>query len=86
MKPRGFSKGIAGGWPFLITMATLVTVSVANAAAAGDGNDYAHHKWYVSATAAAGGDGSANRAIQQFGPSPAGIWPRRYDHSPTVTH
>jgi hypothetical protein len=39
--------------------AALVIVAVADAAAAGDSN-YAHNRWYVSATAAAGGDGSAN--------------------------
>jgi hypothetical protein len=39
--------------------AALVIVAVADAAAAGDSN-YAHRRWYVSATAAAGGDGSAN--------------------------
>ena len=38
--------------------AALVIVAVADAAA-GDSN-YAHRRWYVSATAAAGGDGSAN--------------------------
>ena len=57
MKPRGFLKGVTGGCPFLITMATLVTVAVADTAA-GDGNTYTHHRWYVSATARAGGDGS----------------------------
>jgi len=57
LKPRGFLKGVTGGCPFLITMATLVTVAVADTAA-GDGNTYTHHRWYVSATARAGGDGS----------------------------
>lgn len=42
---------------FVAAGAALVIVAVADAAA-GDSN-YAHRRWYVSATAAAGGDGSA---------------------------
>src|ERR1700730_4890464 len=41
----------------LAAVVALVTVAVADAATAGDSN-YAHQRWYVSATAAAGGNGS----------------------------
>lgn len=42
----------------LTAMAVMVTIGVTDAAGADD-NTYGHNKWYVSASAAAGGNGSA---------------------------
>jgi hypothetical protein len=56
VKPREFSTRSA---LFLAAMMASITIAVAAAAAAGNSNTNAHHRWYVSATAAAGGDGSA---------------------------
>jgi hypothetical protein len=45
----------------LLSALTLsVTIAATNAARADDNNAYGHNKWYVSATAAAGGNGSAS--------------------------
>jgi hypothetical protein len=39
-------------------VAALITLAVEDAAVAGDNDTYAHHRWYVSAAAGTGGDGS----------------------------
>ena len=59
--------------------AALVIVAVADAAAAGDSN-YAHRRWYVSATAAAGGDGSANAPFNTLAQVQQASGPG-YDHN-----
>jgi len=55
VKPRGHSTRPA---LFLAAMAACVTLAAADAAADSNTNANAHHRWYVSATAGAGGDGS----------------------------
>jgi hypothetical protein len=51
---------LAAGSTLLMTaMAAMVTIGVTDAARADDNNAYGHSKWYVSASAAAGGNGSA---------------------------
>jgi hypothetical protein len=59
VKPEVSAKGLAKGWPFLITMIVSVTAAVVNSARGDDNNAYGQNKWYVSAAAGAGGNGSA---------------------------
>ena len=60
MKPSGFPNAERKSRPavFLAALTLSATVGVATEAA-GDSNTYGHHRWYVSATLGAGGDGSA---------------------------
>jgi hypothetical protein len=59
VKPKVSAKGLAKGWPYLITMTLSVTIGAAHPARAADNNAYGQNKWYVSATAGVGGNGSA---------------------------
>jgi hypothetical protein len=51
---------VAGSTSFIIAMSAVVSIAATNWARADDNNAYGHNKWYVSASAAAGGNGSAS--------------------------
>jgi hypothetical protein len=61
VKPCGFSNTERKSRPtvLLATLTLSVTVAAGEAARADDNNAHGHNKWYVSATAAAGGNGTA---------------------------
>ena len=50
----------AGSTVLLTAMAALVSIGATTAARADDNNAYGHNKWYVSATAGAGGNGGVS--------------------------
>lgn len=50
---------MAGSTLLMTAMAAMVTIALTDAARANDNNTFGHQKWYVSASAAAGGNGSA---------------------------
>jgi hypothetical protein len=59
VKPSGFPNPERNTKSAVFLVALTLSVTVTPAADAADNNAYAHHRWYVSATAASGGDGSA---------------------------